>query len=181
MAPAAQKKPRDIESDWMAKATQSAIDGARDGASSINGRAMISSLSELEWGWIVMGAVSGWIISKAKQAVAEGIGYNKAITDMPTRDPAPWESGAVETILPSLGGLPGVDWTKPIGEWSKDQIVLFAWQIHRLVNVALMARDVGETDKIVQNIEKSVAERELSAKNGGPLLDRKEMNDDIPF
>jgi hypothetical protein len=182
MAQAAQKKPREIEADWDVKATQSAIDAARDVVSGdgINGRAMISSLSDTEWGWIAAAAIFAWIKTKAQQAVAEGIGYDVAIRTMP-RDPAPWEAGAIETILPALGGLQGVDWSKPIGECSKDQIVSFAWQIHKLSDQAIAARDEGAGDKIVQRLSQPESEREYSASLGGPLLARGELEDDCPF
>lgn len=182
MAVAAQKTPRQIDSDWDAQATQSAIDAARkvvnDG---INGRAMVSSLSDIEWGWLVAAAIFGWIETKAKQAVAEGCGYDTAIRSMAHRDPAPWEAGAVATILPALGNLTA-PWEKPIGDWSKDQIVAFAWQIHRLTDQALAARDEGAVDKIVQRITaQPVMEREHSAAQGGSLLARGELDDDCPF
>jgi hypothetical protein len=90
-------------------------------------------------------------------------------------------SGAIETILPALGDLEGVDWAKPIGEWSKDAIVSFAYQIHRLTDTALAARDEGAGDKIVRKLSQPELERELSAGHGGPLLARRELNDDIPF
>lgn len=182
MATAA-KKPRDIEADWDAKATQSAIDAARQVVSEhgINSRAMISSLSDIEWGWLCAASIFAWIKTKAEQAVAEGISYEVAIRTMAHRDPAPWEAGAVASILPSLGDLKGVDWSKPIGEWSKDAIVSFAWQIHRLTDEALAKRDEGARDKIVQRLSQPETERELSASHGGPLLSRKELDDDIPF
>lgn len=182
MAQAA-KKHSDIEAGWDSKATSAAIAAAREviGANGINARAMISSLNELEWGWICAASIFAWIGTKAQQAVADGIGYDQAIRQMSHRDPAPWEAGAVSTILPALGDLKGVDWAKPVTEWSKDQIVTFAWQIYRLTDSALAARDEGATDKIVQRYSQPIAEREMSAKNGGPLLARKELDDDIPF
>jgi len=177
------KRARDIEADWQARATQSAIEAAREviGEHGINSRAMVSSLSEIEWGWICAAAIFAWIKTKSQQATAEGIGYDVAIRTMEHRNPSPWEAGAISTILPALGDLKGVDWTKPIGEWSKDAIVSFAWQIHRLTDAALAARDEGAEDKIVQRLSQPVMERELSAANGGPLLARGELNDDIPF
>lgn len=182
MATAA-KKLREIEADWDAKATQSAIDAARAvvGEHGINSRVMIQSLSDIEWGWIAAASIFAWIKTKSEQATAEGIGYDVAIRTMAHRDPAPWEAGAVGTILSALGDLEGVDWSKPIGEWSKDAIISFAWQIHRLTDAALAARDQGAGDKIVQRLSQPVMERELSAANGGPLLARGELNDDIPF
>lgn len=182
MATAA-KKLRDIEADWDRKASQSAVDAAIAviGAHGINARSMISSLNEIEWGWIAAASIFAWIKTKSQQATAEGSSYEEAIRSMANRDPAPWEAGAVETILPSLGDLKGVDWTRPIGDWSKDQIVSFAWQIHRLTDAALAARDEGAGDKIVQRLSQPVMEREISAAHGGPLLARKELDDDIPF
>lgn len=182
MATAA-KKPRDIEADWDLRATQSAIAAAREviGVNGINGRALISSLSEIEWGWICAASIFAWIKTKSQQATAEGTGYDIPIRTMAHRDPAPWEAGAVSSILPALGDLHGVDWSKPIGEWSKDQITSFAWQIHRLTDAALAARDEGAEDKIVQRLSQPVMERELSAVNGGPFLARGELSDDIPF
>lgn len=196
MAQAAEKKPREIEADWDRKATQSAIAAAKNVCtekSGINSRSAIGSLNDIEWGWIAAASVFGWIKTKAQQAVEEGCGYDAAIRAMAHRDPAPWESGAVETILPKLGDLENVDWAKPVGEWSKDQIISFSWQIYRLTNAALAARDDGAVDKITRTLaSQDTMERENSAANGGPLLSQSEayppprfvssdMNDDIPF
>ena len=58
-------------------------------------------------------------------------------------DPQPWDAGAVEQILPELGALPGIDWSKPIGAWPKDQMVRFLLEALRLIDKAMIARDVG--------------------------------------
>src|SRR5687768_1145884 len=178
MATVAQRKPRDIEADWSQKATQSAIDAAKDVVSGegINARASIGSLSDIEWGWIVAASIFGWIKTKAQQAVEEGTSAEITIRTMTHRNPEPWEAGAVETILPALGNIEGLDWTKPVGDWSKDQIVSFAWQIHRLADSALAARDEGAQDKIVQRLSQPRMERENSAAHGGPLISRGELN-----
>jgi hypothetical protein len=183
MAQAAQKKPREIEADWDQKATQSAIDAARAVVSGegINARAQIGSLSDIEWGWIAAASIFAWIKTKSEQAVAEGCGYEIPIRTMTTRDPAPWEAGAVTSILPALGNVCGVDWAKPVGDWSKDQIISFAWQIYKLTDGALAARDDGAQDKIVRRLSQPEMERENSAAHGGPLLANGELNDDIPF
>lgn len=179
----ATRKFSEIEDEWQAKATRAAISACREvvGGEGINGRAMVSSLSELEWGWIAAAAIFAWIKTKAEQAVAEGIGYDTAIRAMSYRGAEPWEAGAVSSILPALGSMNDVDWSKPVGEWSKDQIVSFAWQIHKLVDGALAARDEGATDKIVQRLSQSQMEREASAMSGGPLMSRDELNDEVPF
>lgn len=168
------------EDEWQQRATQSAIDAAKkvvgDG---LNARASIGSLSDIEWGWIVAAVIFGWIETRAKQAVAEGRGYDEVIQSMP-RDPAPWEAGAVASILPQLGNLKDVDWSKPVGEWSKEQIVSFSWQIHKLVDEALAQRDQGASGKIV-TFSKDKAERNNSAAHGGGYMSRHDMDDEIPF
>lgn len=182
MATAA-KKLRDIEADWDQRATSAAIDAAKEviGANGINARSSISSLSDVEWGWIAAASIFAWIKTKSQQATAEGTGYDIPIRTMTHRDPAPWEAGAVSSILPALGDLRDVDWSSPVSAWSKDQIISFAWQIHRLTDAALAARDEGAGDKIVQRLSQPEMERELSAANGGPLLARGELDDDILF
>lgn len=171
------------DDDWQRLATDAAIAAAKGvvGPNGINSRAAVSSLSELEWGWISAAAIFAWIAKRAEQAVAEGTSYELPIRTMRGRAPEPWEAGAVATILPALGNIEGVDWSKPVGEWSKDQIVGFAWQIHKLTDAALAARDEGANDKIVRRLNQSETERELSARNGGSLMSRKELDDEIPF
>lgn len=172
---------RKRDDNWQLAATEAAIAACRDVVGSgINGRSVVSSLGNVEWGWIAAAAVFAWIKTRAQQAVEEGLGYEEAIRDMTSRDPAPWEYGAIETILPQLGSLSGVDWAKPVGEWSKDQIISFAWQIYRLSDGALAARDQATPGKIV-SIDRSQMEREVSAANRGSLMSRSEMDDDIPF
>ena len=174
------QKLRDVEAEWMAKATDSAIDGVREAMGSINGRAAIGSLSKLELGWIAMGAVFNWIKCKSEQAVAEGVGYDETIRAMRLLPP-PWEVGAVTSILPALADVEGVPWDKPVNEWSKQQIICLTWNAYQLVNAALQARDAGSADKLTQKVPRAVAEREFNARNGGPLMSRREMDDDIPF
>jgi hypothetical protein len=171
------------EDEWQRRATASAISAAKDVlGDGLNARAPIGNLSEIEWGWIAAAIIFGWIKVRAEQAVSEGVSYDSTIRRALHRDPAPWEAGAVETILPKLGSLEGVDWAKPVGEWSKSQIVGFAWQIYKMVDGALQARDdgAGQGPKILK-FNREQSERETSAANGGPLLSRNELNDDIPF
>ena len=130
------------------------------GEHGINGRSMISSLNELEWGWIACAAVFAWIRTRSEQAVAEGVGYDQAIRAMPGRVPQPWDAGAVTAILPALGELQGIDWDKPIGDWSKDQMVSFIWQSHCLVEQALSyVRDEGAECKITVDAVRSAQGR----------------------
>jgi hypothetical protein len=170
-----------IEDEWSRKATQAAIEAARSVTTdaSMNGRAPISSISDVQWGWIVCAAIFAWIKTKAQQAVQEGVGYDTPIRFMPGTM-QPWEAGAVEAILPSLGGLPGVDWNKPLADFDKGEMVSLAWNISSLVAHSLVAQAQGSEDKITQ-FSKDRQEREVSAANGGPLMSRRELNDEPPW
>lgn len=183
MAQVAVKTAAESEDEWQKKATSSAIAACRDvvGNGGINGRALVGSLSDLEWGWIAAAAIFAWIKTKSEQAVAEGVGYDIPIRTMTYRGSEPWEAGAIASILPALGSMKDVDWSKPVGEWTKDQIVSFAWQIYKLTDGALAARDEGATDKIVRRLSQPQMERELSATQGGSLMSRGELNDEVPF
>ena len=180
--PGAVQRLEAIENKWQMKATMAAIEAARAviAEGHMNGRAPISSISELQWGWIICAAIFGWIKVRAQQAVAEGRGYEDTITFMPDRNPQAWDVGAVESILPSLGKLRNVDWSKPLNDWSKEEMVSFAWQIHSLIAQAQTAQLDGGDGKVTQ-FSQAQQERELSAKNGGSLVSRGELDDPIPF
>lgn len=169
------------EDEWQRRATANAISAAKQVVGGgVNPRTPLCNLSDIEWGWIVASVIFGWIKTRAEQAVAEGVSPEVTIRSANHRDPAPWEAGAVQTILPKLGDLQGVDWSKPVGEWSKDQITSFAWQIFKMTDGALATRDEGSHGTIVK-FNREESERESSAAAGGPLLSRDELNDDIPF
>ena len=89
--------------------------------------------------------------------------------------PALWKS-----ILPDLGELQGVDWSKPITSWPKDQMVTFLLQAMKLIHAAMIARDVGGG---VTTRGKSLEEmqRIAAAEAGGPLMTPDEFNNPIPF
>ena len=69
-------------------------------------------------------------------------------------------------ILPQLGELQGVDWSKPITAWPKDDMVRFLLNALKLINAAMIARDVGGN---VTTDRKSLDEmqRIASAEAGG--------------
>jgi hypothetical protein len=169
------------DDDWQAEAAANAVAAARRVVSGkeINGLARVSSLSEIELGWIGYAFLFGWIETKAKQAVAEGQGYDATIRTMHDRDPAPWESGAVASTLPAVGGF-DLPWAKPVSEWSQEQMIQLLWKGHRLTAAALVARDEGATDKLTRPSRERV-EREHSAANGGPLMTPEELDEEVPF
>lgn len=176
-------KPSHANDDnWQLRATEAAIAAARNvvAKDGINSRAQVGSLSDIEWGWVVAAAIFGWIKVRSQQAVAEGEHWDMPIRSMTYRDMEPWEIGAVEAVLPGLADLPGIDWSKPVGDWSKEDMARFVWRAHRLTDSALAARDNGAAGAVIK-FSKEKAERELSASRGGSLMTQDELNDEIPF
>lgn len=176
-------KPKAIsEDEWQLRATEAAIAAVRGVLSKdgINQRAMIGSLGDVELGWLACAAIFAWIKTKAQQAVAEGEHYDQPIRSMSYRDMEPWEVGALEAALPGLADLQNVDWARPLGEWSKEDMARLMWRAHRLADAALAARDNGERGAIVK-FSREKQEREISAARGGSLMSQDELNDQIPF
>lgn len=170
----------DIEDEWQRKSTAAAIQACRDVVSKngINGRAQVSSLSETEWGWLACAAIFAWIKTKSEQATEEGGDYDIRIRTMAGN---PWGVGAVETILPKLAEIPSIDWSKPVGGWSKQEIINFALGVYRLVDEALALRDEGSIDKLTRHLNRDAMERTASELGGGPLMTREEMSEEVPF
>jgi hypothetical protein len=177
MTDAAREKLSDNE--WQVRATASAVAACREVLKdAINPRASIGMLNEIEWGWIACAAIFAWIKTRAEQAVAEGKPYDETIRSM-QNDPQPWDAGAISSILPMLGDISDVDWSKPVGAWSKDEIARFIWKIHLLMKAATEARDNAGVGCVSNSRER--AEREHSAEHGGPLMSRDEQTSEVPF
>jgi len=108
----------------------------------INKNAPVGRLSDVEWGWIVTSAIFAWIATHAQQATTEGLDVERCIR-MSMLDPNPWDAGMVATILPKLADAPGVDWSKPLAEWSCEQMISFLLAALSLIREATTARDLG--------------------------------------
>jgi hypothetical protein len=135
------------EDDWGRRATAAAVAAARgvvlgeDGA--INKNAPVGRLSDVEWGWIVSAAIFGWIRTRAEQAATEEIDTEQAIR-MTGLDRNPWDAGAIGAILPELAKCRGVDWSKPLNDWSRETMIEFLLETLRLVRRGMIARDLGD-------------------------------------
>ena len=104
----------------------------------------IGRLSDTEWGWIVAGVLFGWISKRAEQAAAEQLDTERTIR-MTALDPQPWDAGAVAAILPDLAdACSGLDWSKPLTAWPKDDIIEFLLKAMPLIRKAMIARDFSE-------------------------------------
>lgn len=108
----------------------------------INPRTRICDLSLWEWDKLANGMVSGWIIERSRQVVSERITDDAEILKT-FEEPEPFELGAAAVALPTLGNFiadKGLN-EKPIGAWSKTEILQFVHLAARLVNAAETARD----------------------------------------
>ena len=154
-------RPKGAVDLWQRQATSAAIASARKivGDGVVPADMPVGHLSDEQLGWLLCASICSWIATRAAQAVDEG----QAAIEMNIRDtgaaPPPWDAGAVETILPDLGAMAGIDWSVPIGSWSKDTMLLFLCTAHELMCKAIAARDRG----------------------GGITAPQAPLNDAIPF
>ena len=132
------------ENEWQDRATAAAIEAARrivlGDAAVIPMMTPVGRLSELQWGWIVAAVLFAWISVRAEQAASEGRDIELTIRD--GVDGA-WDAGAIASTLPALADTPGIDWSKPLADWSRDQMIAFLSNALRLVQQAMAARDRG--------------------------------------
>lgn len=165
-----------IEEEWQRRATAAAIASARNviGPHGLDAKASVGSLSDTEWGWIVTAVIFGWVTVRAQQAVSEGSAYEITIRTIGGADPEPWRFGAIEAILPGFADIPGVDWSKPLAEWSKAEIITMLHHGHRMIEAAIAAQ--GETDRFMFGSPEKEA-REISAANGGGLFAPGELSE----
>jgi hypothetical protein len=137
-----------VEGERQRRATAAAIESARK----VIGGAVppgtpVGKLSDYELGWLVMAGICAWISKRAEQASAEG--FNLAVVEEAIRNtgttPAPWDAGVMATILPDLAEVPGIDWSLPLNDWSRDLVVHFLCAAFDLIRQAMAARDAGGT------------------------------------
>jgi len=170
-----------IEDQWQRDATAAAIEAAR-GVVRMDGPippgTPIGRLSDTEWGWFVAAILFGWIRVRAQQATAENLDTERTIR-MTALDPQPWDAGAVAAILPELAAACAeLDWSKPLGEWSRDDIVTFLLRAMPLIRKATIARDMSDKG-ITRQSSPATITRQANAAAGGPLMTPDEFNDEI--
>jgi hypothetical protein len=104
----------------------------------------VGRLVESEWGRVVGAVVWAWVATRAEQAASEGWNSEKA-TRATSLVPDPWIAGAIASALPALAdACAGLDWSKPVSAWPKDDVVGFLEEAFRLVVRAIVARDTEE-------------------------------------
>jgi hypothetical protein len=170
-----------IDDIWQRRAMAAAILAVREliTGGSIPPATSISRLADVELGWIVAAALFGWIKCRSEQATSEGWDLEQTLRQTGI-NPQPWDEGAIISILPHLGVLP-IDWGKPFGAWSKNDMAYFLNEALRLVHTAMVARDVGGSITTPRRKPLDEMQRIASAAAGGPLMTPNEFSDPIPF
>jgi hypothetical protein len=135
-----------FEDAWQRQATAAAIAAARTVVSggAVPPMTPIGRLSDTEWGWIVASILFGWIRERATHATSNGLSAETTIRNTGL-DPDPWDAGAIAAILPELAEAAGAtDWTLPLAELSRDEMIEFLGAAYTLIQKAMLARDLGE-------------------------------------
>jgi hypothetical protein len=150
------------EDEWQRRATDAAIAGARKIAlgSTPLMNTPVGRLKDDQWGWLVTGAIFGWVQTHCEQAIAEGFDQEDAVR-MTSLSPSPCDVAAVTSILSTLADQAAIDWSLPLAAWSKETMtnfLLLAWQ---LINKAEAARDHGP-GKILRQSAEAPAPDDLS-------------------
>ena len=96
---------------------------------------------------------------------------------MTTLNPQPWDAGAVAAILSELAdACTGVDWSKPLTAWPKDDIIEFLLKAMLLIRKAIFARDMSGKGITRQSSAATIA-RQANAAAGGSFMTPDEFND----
>jgi len=126
------------EDRWQAEATAKAVAAARSIAQSQLANTPAGRVGDQQWGWVVSAAIFAWIQTRYRQAVAEGLAQEAHVTRM---DPSPCDSAIVLSILPALADQSAIDWSKPLAEWSREEMAGFVGLAWRLIDEARAALD----------------------------------------
>jgi hypothetical protein len=119
-----------------------------------------------------------WIGKRAEQAAAEQLDTERTIR-MVGLDPEPWDAGAVIAILPELAdACSDLDWSKPLTQWSRENITEFLLRAMPLIRKAMIARDLSDKGVSRKSSAATIA-RQANAAAGGPLMTPDEFNDEI--
>jgi hypothetical protein len=159
-----------IEDCWQREATRVAIEKIRAAIRSgmIPPNTPVGRLSDTELGLIFAAALFGWIDVRARQAVDNGVGADKYIRNTAI-EPDPWDIGAIESILPELANSEA-DWTKPLAEFSREEMIAFLGDAYNLIGKAMLLRDAGEK-LVTRRLPLGTAEAKAPEGDGDELAD----------
>src|SRR5262245_52786820 len=167
------------DDEWDRRATAAALAAVRALFHPIDGciapGTPVARLSDVEIGWVIASVLFAWIRIRAEQATAEGANIDQLICRTMC-DPKPWDAGAVAAILPKLAEIEGLDFGKPIANWSKSEMTAFLLRAFNLIADAMAARDASSRG-ITRQRAPEVAARGAIAAAGGPLMVPDELKD----
>jgi hypothetical protein len=174
--------------EWTKQAHYACVAAAKDligDEGPIRPGVPVGRLTESEWGWFTSTIVSTWVRVRSAQAASEGWNFERE-SHATMLEPAPWVEGAVGSILPKLAdACHGLDWSKSVGEWEKNDIVALLVAAFNLIRHALAARDAAENPPGVGGANPNQIARQLNAAARNPLMtvtEFRELNDsDVPF
>ena len=151
------------EDEWQRKATAAAIAGARKiaaGCKGLGSSTPIGRLTDEQWGWVVTGAIFGWIETRVEQAIAEGLDQEQTVR-LTGLVPSPCDVAVVRSILPTLADTAAIDWTQPLAAWTKDTMSTFLLAAWDLIRKAEIARDHGPGGILQKPIVREVVADEV--------------------
>jgi hypothetical protein len=159
---------------WTKQALDACLASIKDlisgQAPPINPSLKLERLTDSEWAWFISSIIGSWIRTRSEQAAVEGWNYERACHTADL-EPDPWAEGAAATVLPKLAdACPGLDWSQPVGEWAKHDIIAFLVAAYGLIQHAFAARDAAENPPDAGGVNPDVTVRELSAAGGHGLL-----------
>jgi len=93
------------EDQWQREATQVAVAEARKMAQSSEAKLnnmLVSRLSDTQWGFILAGAIFGWISTRCRQAISEGLDQEELVRTL-AREPSPGDIAIIHTMRKTMG------------------------------------------------------------------------------
>jgi hypothetical protein len=129
-------QPIFISEDWHRRVNAFAILAARKTLAAIPPELRLSDES---LGKLVDATLAAWIDLRAEQAIVNGIEFEQ-LEKLTGQDPEPWDAAIVAATLPKLAELP-LDWTKPITNWSREEMCAF---ICRALTLACKAQSASQ-------------------------------------
>jgi hypothetical protein len=154
------------EAEWQRKAMAVAIASVRRLAANcsvVDPALPLSRVTEEGWGWLVAEAIFAWIQVRVEQAVEDGLPFEYCLRRAAPRS---CDHGAVAGTLPELGKL-NIDWSKPLAEWSRGQMISFLSAAFSLID---RAHNVLENSP-----DKGILSKAPTTKAANDL------NDELPF
>ena len=119
------------------EATAAAIAAARSVAEGQPANTPAGRLSDQQWGWIITAAIFGWIQARYQQALSLEVSRKNSTS--PAWTPRPVTARSCFRSCRSLADQSAIDWSKPVAEWSSEEMAGFVGLAWRLIDEAKAA------------------------------------------